>query len=47
MGQGVELDPKKLLPPEDPRPFLSRRWVSYSLSEIVGRGVLPAFVLSY
>jgi transposase len=24
---GVELDPKKLLPPEDPRPFLPRRWV--------------------
>jgi transposase len=24
---GVELDPKKLLPPEAPRPFLPRRWV--------------------
>jgi putative transposase len=25
--EGVELDPKKLLPPEGPRPFLPRRWV--------------------
>jgi putative transposase len=25
--EGVELDPKKLVPPEDPRPFLPRRWV--------------------
>jgi putative transposase len=24
---GVELDPKKLLPAEGPRPFLPRRWV--------------------
>jgi len=25
--EGVELDPKKLLPAEGPRPFLPRRWV--------------------
>ena len=25
--EGVKLDPKKLLPPEGPRPFLPRRWV--------------------
>jgi transposase len=25
--EGVEFDPKKLLPPEGPRPFLPRRWV--------------------
>jgi putative transposase len=25
--EGVELDPKKFLPPEGPRPFLPRRWV--------------------
>jgi putative transposase len=25
--EGVSMDPKKLLPPEDPRPFLPRRWV--------------------
>jgi putative transposase len=25
--EGMELDPKKLLPPEGPRPFLPRRWV--------------------
>ena len=25
--EGVELDPKKLLPPEGPRSFLPRRWV--------------------
>ena len=25
--EGVELDPKKLLPPEGPRPFLPKRWV--------------------
>ena len=25
--EGVELDPKKLLPPEGPGPFLPRRWV--------------------
>jgi putative transposase len=25
--EGAELDPKKLLPPEGPRPFLPRRWV--------------------
>jgi putative transposase len=26
-NEGAELDPKKLLPPEGPRPFLPRRWV--------------------
>ena len=25
--EGVELDPKMLLPPRGPRPFLPRRWV--------------------
>jgi putative transposase len=25
--EGVALDPKGLLPPEGPRPFLPRRWV--------------------
>jgi len=25
--EGMAIDPKKLLPPEDPRPFLPRRWV--------------------
>ncbi len=25
--EGVEIDPKKFLPPEGPRPFLPRRWV--------------------
>jgi putative transposase len=25
--EGVPMDPKKLLPPEGPRPFLPRRWV--------------------
>jgi putative transposase len=25
--EGVSMDPKKLLPPEGPRPFLPRRWV--------------------
>jgi putative transposase len=25
--EGVKLDPKKLLPPEDPRSFLPKRWV--------------------
>jgi putative transposase len=25
--EGVSIDPKKLLPPEGPRPFLPRRWV--------------------
>lgn len=25
--EGAKLDPKKLLPPEGPRPFLPRRWV--------------------
>jgi putative transposase len=25
--EGVELDPKQLLPSEDPRPFLPKRWV--------------------
>ncbi len=25
--EGVKVDPKKLLPPEGPRPFLPRRWV--------------------
>jgi putative transposase len=25
--EGIELDPKRILPPEGPRPFLPRRWV--------------------
>ena len=25
--EGVSMDPKRLLPPEGPRPFLPRRWV--------------------
>ena len=25
--EGVAIDPKKLLPPEGPRPLLPRRWV--------------------
>ena len=35
--EGVELDPKKFLPPEGPRPFLPRRWVVERTFSLRGR----------
>jgi hypothetical protein len=34
--EGVELDPKKLLPAEGPRPFLPRRWAVEGNLLVVG-----------